>query len=86
MVGAPSLTGTFRELRLRAARYNAVTSKPTLGNDFLGPDRERGETAHTSYALLYVRGAGGTRHSSVDRSAVPVGPPLALAWKLRTTC
>ena len=65
--------------RLRVACYNAVTSKPTVGNDFDVPDREQGKTVHTSYAFLCLRGAGGTRHPCVGRSAVSVGPPLALA-------
>src|ERR671912_1381633 len=56
-----------------------VRRSPTVGNDFLVPDRERGKTVHTSYALLCLRGAGGTRHPCVGRSAVSVGPPLALA-------
>src|ERR671920_1603582 len=55
-----------------------------MGNDFFGP-RARGEKVGTSYALFCVRGAGDTRHSSVGWSAVPVGPPLALAAEKATS-
>jgi hypothetical protein len=78
-----SASGRSSPVGFCEACYNAVTSNPTAGNYFLGPARKRGEVAHTDYALLGTRAAGGARRPDDRLGPVPVGPALDVAKSIR---
>ncbi len=50
-----------------------------MGNDLFVPDGKRGRGLHTSYALLGIRSAGGSRRTGDRLGVVPLGSSLAIA-------